>query len=186
MSKIEGIQKWLEEDIIARGICPPLVKLANGFRGEDKKIDWARLSEEVVIEDATHFAPDSHELLSYVSRRYLDFIHHAVEGRAPLTHNIILPDFNVNEDLDILLKEVKENAFSAFTSTHAGREFAASAFLEVGSKHKTQESILYAVILAGAGSIAVELIEGAFNTINFYGRRVTNSDVSGFSGERGQ
>lgn len=179
---IGSIQRWMEEEIIGKGICVPLVKAAQNYT-VDRKIDWTRFSEEVVIEDATHKSPDSEELLLDVSKIYLDFIHCVVASNAPLVRNVVLPDFSNNSDFDLFLKRVRENAFEELTSSEEGQDFALQAFLKLASKNHTPEDEVRAVCRKGPTSVA-QVIERSFNTINFYGRRVTDKDLSDLPGDR--
>lgn len=180
-----AVQQWMEKEIIGRGFCPPLIRLARGYRNDEGNIDWANLSKEVVIDDFTHLNPDSNELLQTSGRVYTDFIYRSIEGTAPLTRVIIFPDFRDNPEFDSFLHDTKMIAFNVLTSTSEGRAFAKLAFTEIANVQKTPAHVVADVFRQGHEWVAVQVIEGSFNTINFYGRRVTDEDVEGFPDTEG-
>ncbi len=182
---ILSIQRWIEKDIIGQGICVPLVTLARDFKGEDGKIDWARFSTEIVIEDATDFVPNTKRLSTRAYNWFMTYVEATVDGTAPMATNLICPDFRTNSDFDLLYKKILEGAYNRFTLDQTGQEFAIRALLQLAARHRNNEPVIRGLVSGDPISKAHKLVKDGFLPSPFYGRRVQDVDVVGFPDDEG-
>lgn len=182
-----SIQRWLESEVMGRGLCPPLVKLAAGYRSDDGKLDWARLGALVRIEDHSAHRPGTEQLLDVISGAYLDFMVDAMKGNAPYTHIFILPLFPSNTAFDAFMATVKAMALWSLTKDPDGREFAEHSWEHwvLGQGARDDEIAAIRARPDAAQFIAKQVVEGLFNPIQFYGRRATDADFADVPDTRG-
>lgn len=186
--EVQATRRWIEQEIGGRGICPPLVRLLQNHRNENGSVDWDRLSRKVDIDCYTHLNPYEPDLLRRVSDSYLRFITEATQGEGPLTKIFILPDFESNSDYDKFVNDMKQTVLARLVLSQDGPAIARSAFQQYAEIKNVPLATINSILNSGKpGEIeaAKIVIKGTFGPVYFYGEKVTNEDVSGFSDTKG-
>ncbi len=183
--EVLAIQKWIETEIVGRGICPPLAKLLQQYRNENGIVQWDTLTSQVEIESFFDLKPLAKKSIEAVAESYLQFIVRASEGRAGMTQVIILPDFPQNKDYDKFMVEVKV-VVRAKLFTPEGWVLVRSLFEQKGIKGGLSD--IHTGELSEVMKLqeeVIQTIEGLFNPVYFYGKPLSERDVSDFPGARG-
>lgn len=92
-SDVLGTRTWLEEIIMAHGICPPLIKVTKPYVDAEGKIDWDAAESKIKLVSYRHFDPSSERLVTQVATDYRQ----SIEGVAAVAEGVPLTI------LDILL-----------------------------------------------------------------------------------
>lgn len=181
------IQNWMEQEIIGKGLCPPLVKVAQEYRDSDGKLDWSRFSRVVVTQDLTHLDPSSQELLIAVATPYLRFIMDSMAGTIPLAHNFILPDFETNDDFLAFKKYSQSAVVDELMSTQKGQIFSRVSVRKVAEGFGfSDESIRNRLRQRGGTFRAAKyLVEDCFRGADFFGQELSDGDIVNFPDNRG-
>lgn len=185
---IQVTQQWLDQDIVGRGICPPLVKLMQRYREANGPVNWEQLSSEVNIISFRKLDPTtSLEPIQTVAQEYVQFVTAAVRGTAPYTKIIILPDFKTNTLYDSFMKDLWTVSFLRLLSP----DFNSIAKAVLGraplSEGRSRSELL--ARLDGDSEnrkLAVaQILEGVFRYIYFYGRKIQDQDIADTTLDRG-
>lgn len=187
--EILSTQRWMEEFVAGKGICPPLVKVMQRYRDEESgMVDWDRLSEKIEISSYHHLDPSNPHLLTLASLSYLRFITDAANGTAPLSTVVILPDFSTNAAYDEFLAAMKWRSVAMLSATPETRRTAISLFLKASEQRGTRrqaEAVLRREGSPAEAFVIGNLVDQAYRPIPFYGKELSSDDLIGFSEERG-
>lgn len=187
--EVKAIRSWLEQEIVGKGICPPLVRLFQHYRDSDGTVSWDQLSGVVDIESYFRLSPYKPDLLLHkVSDSYLRFITEATQGNGPLTKIFILPEFRTNPDYDKFVDDMKKTAFARLVLSPDGQTIARSAFRQSAEAQRISQTIVARILNSGRdGEIqaAANVIEGTFRPAIFYGKTITDKDISDLPDTRG-
>jgi hypothetical protein len=188
LPEIASMQDWITQEVIDKGTCPPLVKLARVYKGEGGEIDWASMAKEVEITSYRQYTNSSEILLGRVVTDYLQYISHMAKGTAPLTKVFVLPDFVSNPDYDAFMDDVKRTALETLLSTPEGVEISREAFQKIAQLRNLPKDQVGALLNGGKVEqtvIGINVVEGVANPVYFYGNRLTDRDIADFSDTRG-
>jgi len=186
--EVRATRRWIEQEIGGRGICPPLVRLLQDHRSENGSVHWDGLSREVDIEYHTHLSPYTPNLLRRVSVSYVRFITEATQGEGPLTKIFILPDFESNSDYDKFVNDMKQTVLARLVLSQDGPAIARSAYQQYAEITNVPFATINRILNSGKPGVieaAKIVVGGTFGPVYFYGKKVTNEDVSGFSVRKG-
>ncbi len=181
---IHTAQKWIEQEIAGKGICPPL-KILMGRHPHPSGVgyDWIALRKEIDMHDLTNRKPSERDSLAkLVISNYLRFVSEAAAGRAPLTMLQILPLFDSNQAYDEFMALIERTAVIRLSSSKSKSLIRSLAVQMGNSTH---------VINAGLNTpdgqliMATRIITASFRFIYFYGRDLSDNDVADFSSSRG-
>ncbi len=185
--EITRTRRWIEEDVIKKGTCPPLIAVAKELRDGHGQIDWAALSQYVEIVSYHSVPVDSPSLRVNVTNDYLRYIEHATyDSDAPLTKIFILPDFRTNRDYDTFIADLQVAAFLRLTTTQKGQQLAEAAFLRTAQGSPDQDMVRE--IMASEDKtfrIAHNVLVTMFKPVNFYGKKLSDKDLEGLETDRG-
>lgn len=181
---IEITQRWLEAEIIGHSICPPLVKITRPFRDPSGKVDWGKVEDKITFHDLTKKDPKDRGLINQAAEIYTTFLYGVSNGTAPVSRVVILPDFDSNSTYDQFMSQVQASTGNALL-TERGSLAGASLFDRVAQEQNLPMETIVRTMMGGPSEIAVQLIDGAFRPVYFYGQRVSEQDTEGLSTDRG-
>lgn len=183
---VQVVQKWLEEEVAGRGICPPLLKLLQRYTSE-AGIDWQAVSSEVDIETFKSQNPRNKQLVTTVAASYVRYIINCARENGPYTKVIILPDFKSNAEYDEFMLQVKFGAITILQSSQENILLMKSIYERVATARSADPQSIKRLIDNPALLLvlATQVVEGAFNPVYFYGKQIGVEDIQGFNGNRG-
>lgn len=188
LPEVERMQAWIEQEVIEKKTCPPLVKLAQRYKDEQNNLDWNRLATEVDLRSYRHLSTSRDLLLATVVNDYVQYIAKEIQGTSPMTQVFILPDFTSNDEFNTFMEDVKKTTFKRLRSTPEGIATAREAFAKAAEIQNIPQTQTLPLLNQGQrrqGVIVKELIEGPYNPIVFYGNALTDNDLNGFNTDRG-
>ncbi len=176
-------RRWLEQEVIAKGTCPPLNRVVQSHRREDGSLDWDGMSE-IDITSFRHLPLNSRSLRLGVAQHYLKFMQDSVTDKAPLTTIMVLSDFDTNRQYDQFVQELSMNALLAMYTNPTWAEVGKEAFVREAAlldipKDEVQE------VLSQPMAISSNVVQDVFPPIPFFGQELTPSDISLFAQDRG-
>ena len=187
--EIVATQQWLEEFIIGKGICPPLAWYAKKNTFKDGTIDWSGFSRHLEINSYYNIKiADGRELTGKVSKDYLGFLDRARKGEAVSGAIYILPDFRSNRHYDEFMKRVKIESAERLSGTEDGTDLMEDALRQAQRIRGEDYSEL--ILMAGGSEsdrrfVASQFVEGLFNMVYFYGKRIERQQYKDFAATRG-
>lgn len=186
LPEVVSMRVWIEQEVIGKKTCPPLVKLAQDYRGMDRNLNWNALSQEVEIVSLLQLSGD--ELLRTATASYLGCVKDVAREEGPLTKLFVLPDFPTNDAYDQFIYGMKEAAIHNLVYTQEGRETASVAFFKIANQRKLPRDEVKAVLTGGNKevTIASNIVDEFVMPIHFYGRKITKHDLVSFPGTRGE
>jgi hypothetical protein len=185
--EVLNMRRWIEQVVISKGICPPLVKLANGYKDEQGVINWNGLSREVDIVSHIGEKPYGDVLEQKVGVGYRQFIENATQGNAPLTKIFVLPDFDKDRDCLAFMVRIANNSLKTFLSSESGQAVMVSAFTRLSETAGYDRDFISDILRNGAYNInqaANDVIFGCFNPVPFFGQEISDSLIQDFTSER--
>lgn len=185
-AEVATTRRWIEEFVIGKAVCPPLVYLARKHQLADGGVNWDAIKDKVQIESYFGENPSLLTLPEKVADSYYKFIKFCVGGGKILSKIFILPDFGSNRDYDTFVYKMKGIAIARL-GTVEGKKLVRSAVKQIGmQKGRTNGEIKSATSTSLDMMLSTEQVTDViFGPAYFYGRRVEFEDLANFSDKRG-
>ncbi len=184
--EVQVVRRWVESDIIGSAVCPPMVQLARQYPTADGGVDWNGMSKHIEISSHIKENSESPKLVETVASLYYKFMAKSADGNGPLTRMFILPDFASNPRFDRFARDMVNATRDKFR-TNDGNKLARKIMVQLGATQGIGKNQVLQTIndrLGMEGAIAVIIQEG-FNPAYFYGKALSDRDVSDMPTTRG-
>ncbi len=188
------LRRWIEEDIVDKKLCPPLVRVMYENRTAEGKYDWNALEKFIAIQSYVHLTAQSEQLVQAVAGDYVRFLVEATQGSSLLTSVFVLPNFKSNHDYDTFMEKVKsesvvkliaEEGHATLRNARTKIDAMYGRSLQDKQRADRMEQLLHAGF-EGQYLAASLLIENSFNPVYFYGQDLSNKDIAEIPEDRGR
>lgn len=184
--EIATTRKWVEEVIIGKSLCPPMVYLARDHALPEGGVDWENMKRYVNI--STHFSsqPTSNDLIVKVGEAYYRFLKACAEGTEQLARLFVLPDFAANRAYDLFVAQMKAHAMEKL-ATNDGQKVTRKIIKKRMAEGKYQTLTLQTDISESQRKFfeRKQVVDNIFVAGQFYGRDLTDDDLVGSPVVRG-